>query len=613
MSFEPITSKLRERRIVTYDLEWYPETMQFRLGGMFDGAHYRYATSIGDFCRMLFTRENENAWLYAHAGGVADVVFLLEEIFKYPSVRAEAAFSGSSAVHVLVSVGKHRWTLLDSYWLLKDKLAHLGHSLGLQKTRGDYHCSHYPACGHVGSVCPSAPKCGCSTDPEPKCMFYAPLAELASYNEQDCRILHAGIDRFQEELLAMGSDLQVTIASTAMRLFRRKYLKSTIPTSTAVSDRVRAAYVASRVEPIRTRCDTPLHEYDINSSFPFAATKTTPGGLIGLRRSLPKSDRALYFAHAKISVPDMFLPPLGRRAKRDGRIYFPTGTWEGLFSKPNIELLEEAGGRVEKLFEVMVFDARDDFAGYMIDLFEKRRKATDPFTKMLIKYLLNSPYGKTAESREKTRLLLHPYSDLCPHGGEHDVVEGGVLRATCVEVLFEGAILVTEEKEIPHEHVPIAAQITSEAGCTLWHGAKPCGTDLFYMDTDSLYTHATLPTGDALGQWKHERVVPPPSHFAAPKLYRTGDKVKSKGFSHLTVDQYEDLLVGREVAIDRMLRIREAARSKEHIGPVLAHLTKKLALDKHRPKRKMDRDPLGASVPWDVSQTEERYHANYEE
>jgi hypothetical protein len=278
-----------------------------------------------------------------------------------------------------------------------------------------------------------------------------------------------------------------------------------------------------------------------------------------------------------------------------------------------LELLEEAGGDIDKLYEVMVFEARDDFMGYATDLYERRKISKDVFQKLVYKYLLNACYGKTAESREKTRLLLHPPSDLCPHGGEHDVVEGGVLRATCVEVLFEGAILVTETKDIAHEHVPIAAQITSEARRTLWHGAVSCGTDLFYSDTDSLYTHHVLPTSDALGGWKLERVVPPPSHFAAPKLYRTGNKVKSKGFSRLTVDQYEDLLVGREVAIDRMLRIREAARSKEHIGPLLAHLTKKLALDKHRPKRHMDRDPLGASVPWDVSQTEERYHANYEE
>jgi hypothetical protein len=609
MSFEPITSKLRERRIVTYDLEWYPETMEFRLGGMFDGAHYTYATNLSDFCRMIFCRENEGAWLYAHAGGVADVTFLMEEILKHSSVRAEAAFSGSSAVHVTVLVGKHRWQLLDSYWLLKDKLAHLGHSVGMQKTRGAYKCRDYPECGHIGRACSTAPKCGCDIGPEPLCMFYAPLAELASYNEVDCRILHAAIVRFQDELLQMGSDLQITIASTAMRLFRRKYLKSTIPTSPSVSDRVRHAYIASRVEPYRTRCETELFEYDINSSFPFAMTKTTPGGLMALRRSLPRGQDALYFAQARITVPEMFLPPLGRRAKRDGRIYFPTGTWEGLFSRPDLELLQNSGGRIEKLFEVLVFDARDDFAGYAQDLYEKRKVAPDLFTKLLLKFLLNSCYGKTAESREKTRLVIHPLSDLCPHGGEHNVDRGGVYSATCVEVLFEGAILVTEEKDIAHEHVPIAAQITSEARRTLYQGAYACGLDLYYSDTDSLYTHATLPTSNDLGGWKLERTVPPPSHFAAPKLYRTGDKIKSKGFSKLDVDQWSQLIAGEPIFVERMLRVKEVARNHNLIGPMLMNFPKRF-LGKQRPKRRMDLDPLGASTPWDVSQIEERYHAN---
>lgn len=603
MSFEPIKSKLRERRIITYDLEWIPETMQFSLGGIYDGQNYLYETNISSFCRTLFQPKHEGAWIYAHAGGMADIMFILDEVSKHRDVQVEATFSGSSAIHVTVKWARHRWVLLDSYWLLRDKLAHLAHSVGMTKTRGSYKCANYPACGHLGRECASAPACGCDVGPEPLCMFYAPTAVLKDYNEIDNRILWTAITRFQDELLTMGSDLQVTIASTAMRLFRRKYLQRPIQTSPALSDRTRPAYVASRVEPYRSECKDELKEYDINSSFPYAMTKETPGSLLGTRRTLPSVGP--YFAQARISIPDMFLPPLGRRAQRDGRIYFPVGTWEGLFSRPDLELLEEAGGRIEKVFECHVFESRDDFAMYATELYNQRKASKDPFVKILLKYLLNSCYGKTAESREKRRLVLHPDSEGCPHGGEHDIIDGQVMRASCVEVLFPGAILVTEEREIAHEHVPIAAQITSEARRTLWHCARPCGEDLYYSDTDSLYTHQELPTGNELGQLKLERTVPPPSLFVAPKLYLAGGKVKSKGFSRLSEEAFRGLIGGHPVELERMMRVREMARSKGFLGPLIQKLTKSLSLDSHRPKRKMKDDR--PSEPWNVLQIEERW------
>jgi hypothetical protein len=597
MGFDPITSKLKVHKIITYDLEWIPETLEFRLGGIFDGENYKCATTLTQFLKILFTPEHEGAYLYAHAGGMADLLFLLEEISKHPTVKVEGTFSGSSAVFVQVRVGKHVWTLLDSYWLLRDKLAHLGKMSGLEKTRDSYQCPHFPACGHIGRACASAPSCGCPEGPEPLCMFYSPLPILRDYNERDCRILHGAISRFQTELNEMGTDLRITIASTAMRLFRRKYLLAPIATNPVMSDRVRAAYIASRVEPYRAEAHDEINEWDINSSFPFAMTLPTPGGYIGSVRRRPS--KGLYFAQCRVRVPPMFLPPLGKRGL-DRRIYFPVGSWSGLFSAPDLELLEEAGGRIEKIEEVLLFESRTDFSDYATDLYERRRVALDPFVKILLKYLLNSCYGKTAESREKTRLVLHPYSEKCPHDGIHDTETG----ASCVEVLFPGAILVTETKDIAHEHVPIAAQITSEARRTLWRYSAQCGEDLYYSDTDSVYTHHCFEETDKLGGVKLARKCPPPSLFISPKLYLAGGKVKSKGFSHLSEEKFRSLIGGEPVAIERMLRIREMARSHALIAPQMARVEKRLSFNA-RPKRRAV--PGNITEPWRVQDIESKW------
>jgi hypothetical protein len=603
MVFGPITTKLKRRKIIVYDLEWIPETLRLTLAGTYDGEEYHAYSSIQGLLNNLLCKENRGAYIYAHAGGLADMLWILEELSKHECFRVEASFSGSSAVVVRVHRDRDTWIFVDSYWLLRDKLAHLANSVGMDKGRGSFKCGAYPSCGHVGRACESAPKCGCEVGPEPLCMFYAPMSILRAYNRSDCEILHTAISRFQEEILEMGSDLQLTIASTAMRLFRRKYLKRDIETSSELSDLVRPAYIASRVEPYRDS-GRNLFEYDINSSFPFAMTFPTPGSLLARTDRIP--EKGLYVATCQVTVPEMFLPPLGRRGSRDKRIYFPTGSWQGMFSRPDLELLQEVGGTIEKVGEVLLFESRDDFCDYAQDLYEKRRVATDPFLKILYKFLLNSCYGKTAESREKTRLLIHPYSLECPHDGKHEHIDDtGELIAECVEELFPGVILISEEKEIAHEHVPIAMQITAEARRTLYRYSIQCGEDLYYSDTDSIYTHHEFPDSDVLGGLKRARSDIKEAHFLAPKLYKVDGKVKSKGFSQISEAQYDGLQIGEPIRMERLLRIREMARQGSRIAPHLEKLEKRLQIGKTRPKRHMA--GANASAPWDVRETDERW------
>jgi hypothetical protein len=603
MGFTPVTSKLKKRKIAVYDLEWIPETSKLTLAGFYDGETYKAYKSMAGLLNRMLSRENRGTYIYAHAGGLFDMLWVLEELMKNDHYLVEASFSGSSAVVVRIRRGHDTWVLIDSYWLLRDKLDHLARTCGMAKTRGSYVCSNYPACGHVGRVCEGAPKCGCGTEPESLCMFYAPREALLPYNMQDCKILYTAITMFQDSILEMGTDLQLTIASTAMRFFRRKYLKSEIVTSTALSDAVRPAYIASRVEPYR-EFGEDLNLYDINSSFPYAMTFPTPGALLAKTDRIPS--KGLYVATCTVEVPEMFLPPLGRRAKRDGRIYFPTGRWEGMFSRPDLELLEECGGKIDRVGEVLLFESRTDFADYATDLYEKRRATKDEFEKMLYKLFMNSCYGKTAESRDKTMMVIHPKTLGCPHDGKHEHIgERGELLAECVEELFPGVVLISEEKEIAHEHVPIAMQVTAEARRTLYRYAQSCKEDLYYSDTDSLYTHQTFPDSSALGGLKFEKNVKK-AHFLAPKLYKTDGKVKSKGFSRMTEAQYDGLQLGEAVPIERLLRIREMARSQSRLAPHLEKLEKRLQLGKTRPKRNM-RGNGEASAPWDVRETEEKW------
>jgi hypothetical protein len=613
LTFSPVKSKPKRRRIVVYDLEWIPETMHLTLAGTYDGSQYRSFETVNGLLNELLSDRYRGAFIYAHAGGIADMPFLLEQLCENRKYHIEASFSGSSAVVVRVQKAhgtkEDEWIFLDSYWLLRDKLDHLAKSIGERKTGDTWHCATFPDCGHRKAkedICSDAPECGCpDLSSASRCMFYAPNYILEEYNRNDCMVLWKAISRFQDEILMMGGELMLTIASTAMRLFRRKYLKSPIITSPLLSDEIRPAYIASRVEPYRSE-GFNLTEFDINSSFPFAMTFPTPGSLLSKEERRPYGGKDIvYYARAKVNVPDSFLPPLPYRCRRDDRIYFPTGTWTGLFSQTDLNLLEEAGGDILSFNECWIFEARTDFADYATDLYELRKNEKDQFRKLLLKYLLNSCYGKTAEGRDKSSLVVHPQYSMCPHDGKHDFVdENDQIVSTCILELFPGAILLSDEKAIPHEHVPIAAEITAIARRTLYQFAIQCGDDLYYSDTDSLYTHHDFPSSAELGGLKKSKGVYH-GEFLAAKLYKTDDKIKSKGFGRMSVATFECVKRGEPFEFERQSRIREMAR-KGRIFPESKILHKQLRLDRTRPKRHMVPGDH-PSTPWNVRQVEEKW------
>jgi hypothetical protein len=611
MSLVPIKTPPAVRKILVYDLEWYPESYELRLIGVYDGERYRFFTTLRDFFNFLLQPAWKGHWIYAHAGGLADMLFLLQKVSENQAIRVTAAFSGSSAIMVKLHWKGAVYTFLDSYWLLRDKLAHLAPFVNMKKGRGSYKCSSYPECGHVGRACESAPECGCELGPEPLCMFHAPLSVLKTYNEADCTILHRAICLFQDTLADMGASLRMTIASTALGLFRTRYLQKTIETLPAMNDTLRASYIASRVEVFRSVLSVKpgqpkVKYYDFNSMFPTAMTKPLPGEFLATSRSLPGGD-TLYFADADVRVPEMYLPPLGCRG-RDGRIYFPVGAWRGLFSKPDLDLLLAFGGSIEKVHEVWHYHAQTDLALYALDLYDRRaraKKAKEPFLALVLKYLLNSCYGKFGEHREKTEMVLHPSGEGCPHGGEHDAIANGCMYSTCVEPLFPGCILVTEEKQVAHEHVPIASTITSYARSMLYTDLlSPCGEDLYYCDTDSGLTGKTLPTGPKLGELKLEYEVSR-GRFIQPKLYEIDGRVKSKGFSRLTPEQFEDLIQGREVKVERMYRVKEMAREMKRFGAMTKTFGKSIRVGASRPKRRLTAD--GGTLPWTAQEIQEKW------
>ena len=577
MTLSIIKGKRKQRSFLTYDFEWIPGTLEIRLCGLYDGEKYHCFKTIESFLNYVLTSKYRGKWFYAHAGGLADFQFILENLVGRSGYEIKAAFSGSSAIIVKVKRGKNCWHFIDSYWLLRDKLENIAKWIGMAKGESEKR----------------------QTEEEAK-EFYrsADIYTLMQYNELDCEILWKAIDQFQDILWELGGQLQKTIASCALQLFRRKFLTSDINTCNAVNERARQAYFASRVEVFEEKC-TDAFYYDINSSFPYAMTSPCPGELLGSTNHLP--DYGLYMADVTIRVPECYLPPIPMRIK--GRLFFPVGVWRSWLSNVDIELLLEEGGQILRVHEAMQFAPFHDLSAYATTIYEMRKNASTPVEKIVLKFLLNSLYGKFAESATKSALHINP----CKIDREN------------WEMLFPGAWLYEKEVPVPHMHVPVSTHITAQARKTIFNYMSKC-REFHYCDTDGFSTPDHLLTSDDLGDIKLEKMIDD-SHWVAPKVYNMqgrelqkdgswkelGDKgVKAKGFSRMNVERFQHLLEGKAIAYERMARIKESAK-RGIIQPREMTIMKRLqnvVLDKRF------HYPDGKTRPWTFSELENYFQGN---
>jgi hypothetical protein len=676
--FGPIVSERKLRKFGVLDLEWVPgeslplpvntavridgisdehrlplpvsrrmtEPLKVRLAGYYERqpvdpsesgepegepemvGQYQCFATVRDLVDHILVRDRRAMWFFAHAGGLADMEFVLDELLSEIKRQAgvgsssavfggdgkrqektrvgtweiKASFSGSSAIIIHVIKGKNAWHFIDSYWLLRDKLASIGKAIGIRK--GDSPEAKAWMSQKFGREIQDFEDLSQSE----KTTFYreVPLSILRAYNEIDCEILWKAIAQFEAEIFGLGGQLQQTIASTAMGLFRRAYLKQDIFTSERLNEIAQESYFASRVEVISRNAEN-FFTYDINSSFPHAMTFPMPGNLVSFRTTLPDddSDECVYLANVTVEIPDMDLPPLPFR--KEGRVFFPVGRWRSWFTSTDIRLALREGAILHKVHEVYVFDPFMDFSAYAREIYGRRAESTTAFRKLVLKYLLNSLYGKAAEGIMKQEMLINPQE----------------IDRTKMQMLQPGVWLQDKQAVITHRHVAISSVITSIARRSLYDIAKECYRQCcppLYFDTDSCSTKAILPVDEKkLGALKLEKKMDW-AIFAAPKIYRgEGYELqkdgtwkpklvhKAKGFSlgsgREAFDKLGSIIDGDRLGIQRMVRLRELYRTQvngEHVTAPFEMLVIKALTFESLCKR--FHYPDGETRPWSVTE-----------
>jgi hypothetical protein len=443
---KPLVHGVKSRfPFATYDIECNSaDDWTFHNCGFFDGEIYTNHKSMESFLGSVLTKQYNGWRFFAHFGGRFDVHFVYDWLrANVPDMALEINCSGSAVIALTVRSGKNKWRFVDSYRLLPKSLLSLTYEFDVphKKLQGlDF------------------------TDEK--------------YNENDCRGLFEVLQIFFDEFDICSE----TIASHSLRVFRGHYLDRQIfQPARDVEDFVRMGYFGGRCEIYRYD-EALVKNYDVNSLFPRAMQLPVPVHYIGETQDVPDADDKIGFFRANIKYPDCYLPILPVRVDK---LYFPVGSFEGIFSSMELLEADRAGADIE-ILEGRLFHAEPllkDFIDRLYIMKKEADAAGNGAKRYIAKILMNSHYGKYGQRR-----LQRSY---CTDDGREGLFP-----------LPGGLAYYMMESRAAHILPHISATITARA--RLIQHDLLTKADQWYTDTDSLFTTGDYPTGPHIGELHYE-------------------------------------------------------------------------------------------------------------
>lgn len=525
----------------TWDIEasgwWSLEVI-----GLFDGKDYFQFRDVPSFLDHILLWKYRHWRWFAHFGGRYDLNFVFDYLRTRSDVNVSFYCSGSMVLAMDIRKGDCHARLCDSFRLLPASLRSLTVAFNVkhQKTNYDFSDMHY-------------------------------CKELLEYNEQDCRGLYEVLEQFFEQTGMMSE----TFASHSLKVWRKDFLKETIwKPHDNVSDFVRRSYHGGRVEVFKKQ-SPHLMCYDVNSMYPFVMREDLPVQYIGESRKL--KDGAYGFVHATVKVPECYIPVLPLRKEK---LFFPIGVMEGVWTNEELLIAENFGCKIQKVHKAIYFRTSPIFRDFVTQLYKLKKEAEEP-TRTIAKYLLNSFYGKFGQAPvKKVFVTEHTAPAKAWPIMKPDGTPSGFAY---YERTSRAAYL------LPH----LSSAVTSKARL---HLLTRLNTNIYYCDTDSVFTTDILETSKEIGGWS--LVGEGECRFWQPKLYKFKGEWKAKGLDR---SQSIDAFVNGDInKVTRRKSIKEALRDGE--SATMDVIVEK-RLRASRPKRAWLGD--NDTRPWTIKELEE--------
>lgn len=422
---------------------------------------------------------------------------------------------------------------------------------------------------------------------------------LRNYNMVDSMISKRALEFMFDSFSSLGASPKITIAATALSLFKNKYLKEHMFYGHTIGqiNKQFKAYYGGRVEAFCRGQIKDYFYYDFNSLYPAVMLNPVPNPNTirsSMKNTLFYINNFEGIADVTVHCPEMKYPLLPYRDDT-GKLLFPTGTFRGWYSNIELRKAVELGYTVIQVHENQYYkETMTLFREYVEDLYKLRLgyKADKSPMEFIVKLLLNSLYGKFAQKFQEQYELL-PTSLSLEEIQKYEHIErvGAFFRVRLKEEYCEPAMFC----------FPIwSLYITAYARLKLHEYILK--TSPVYVDTDSLITKEKIRDSKELGELKLEKFV---EHgiIVKPKFYmvtedgRSDVRIKGVG-TRLTAMMFHDILIKSHIRYSKFMKFKESLRRRMTVNEII-EMTKELSLDDNKRTwpGAFNRDEIQDSIP----------------
>lgn len=584
----------KSAKLLTLDTETRGLTGDVFRVGLFDGDNYYVANTFDEIMNVFEQYKDYECHVYVH-----NLDFDLGKIATTLFTRDRVCFGKSIFINGnVVTLHADSMILHDSLRLLPGTLEKLCQDFGLtdnaKKDLSDIIKEQGYAINNEDGSFNKRKSLGNYFENVP-----ADDPILNEYLEFDCRSLY--------EILTIVMDIAEidletlvkcpTTASLSMKVFQEQYKESYDLVATHwytgewgrfLEDHVRLSYYGGRTEVFTPELKKGFH-YDVNSLYPYVMKVAKfPVGYPNLLKDGQAEKKWRHWKRraigggvmwCRVDVPeDMYLPVLPKRDP-SGKLLFPVGKLEGVWTLPELLEAERNGCTIEAIYQMVYWERMEYIFKDFVEHFEKVKNNSEGAKRTFAKLVQNALYGKFGMNRKRTT-----YGDMNERYDLDDKdIPYRVHKHSSNGIQMEFIEYLTESKAMyiqPH----IASYVTAYARILLYRGLKEQhakGT-LGYCDTDSIAGTAEMSPklvhDKEYGKWKLEGHIVE-GIFLQPKFYaETYDNgkqvIRAKGIprdkmEQLSFEDYKKWLAIMKEGTQERIEIFEGHHARKKFATTL--------------------------------------------
>ena len=521
MTLYPDNSKNRKNpnkiKFTTWDIETdYPDNpLNVTHIGFFDGKEYKMKKTD-----QMYNKTNNGIfeWFisetlkpkyygfchYAHFGGKFDFLYLLETLKNY-GYDFDIIDVNGRILSIKINFGEYiddkneiaYKTFIeyrDSFAIMPKSLKSLTSSFNVEHQKQIHEFTH------------EAKEEICEAHKLKNCQIC-----FDKYLEYDCKGLYECIEYFENIINSYGGELKLTIASCGMDLLKHKYFKKPIYSLDEQTEAdIRSYYFGGRTEIFIREIEEGYY-YDINSLYPkVMADNDMPISRPTIHKSPYginiDSDMGFVYCNIDFKNTKEIIPliPYKMKINNSTKLIYPEGAFKSWIDLDMYRKALKLGYEI-KILKGITFYGENIFKDYVNDFYALRSKSES--LKVIGKLLLNAPYGKFAQKREKRSMI------------KYDGINEEYLKTLMPIDLKKGLFHKDSISQAKHIIPSISSHITTLAQLELYKLFERVGFDnVYYCDTDSMITNKKLQTSKLLGDIKQEYKLDK-GYFLLPKTY----------------------------------------------------------------------------------------------